>query len=207
MKVLFASLFLMVVCGSAQTAADPSEPPGLIVLEKKWDLEIRNPSLERNPMQAVSERAEEDAARRAVERSNEQKRAQGMPESELPTKPLRRETGPSGPTATYIYEVKVRNNGKKEIRAVTWEYVFFSPDTGQEVGRRRFESRVRIGKGKTRNLVMKSALPPTGTIDAGKPVGRSPERYLEKIVIISVEYADDTRWQTPDEEISSVRFF
>ena len=105
------------------------------------------------------------------------------------------ETGRRGLSVTYIYEVKVRNTGEKEIRTLIWEYVFFEPGTERELGRRRFVSRESIGPGKTRNLVLRSASSPTGTIDASKAGKKSRDEYSEQVVIQRIEYADGSVWQ------------
>jgi hypothetical protein len=41
---------------------------------------------------------------------------------------------------------------------------------------------------------MHSAIPPTGTIDAAKSDAKKPEKYTEQIVILTVDYADGTKW-------------
>jgi hypothetical protein len=94
----------------------------------------------------------------------------------------------------YSYEAKFRNNGAKDISALTWEFIFFSTDTGKEVGRRKFESKKAISNGKTSTLVMQSVIPPTGTVDATKAGSRSAEKYTEKVVVLTVEYSDGTKW-------------
>lgn len=189
MKIFIVSLLLLLLnigC-SAQSSSPSAEEHGLTIIAKKWRLELRNPSLERDPLKEADERREEERRRLEAERTNEKLREQGMPTRQLPTRELRRETRPRGSVATYVYEVKLRNNSRKTISFVIWEYVFYSPSSGQELGRRRFESKERIRPGKTRNLVVRSPIPPTGTIGASGADGRSTGQYDEKIVIVRIE--------------------
>ena len=79
------------------------------------------------------------------------------------------------------------------MSAVTWEYVFAENESGKELGRRRFISRERIRPGKAAHFKLRSAAPPTGSIVAGANNSRSA-RFKEQIVILSVEYADGTKW-------------
>jgi len=45
-----------------------------------------------------------------------------------------------------------------------------------------------------RKLAVRSAIPPTGTIDVSKSAKKSPEKYTEQIVIVHVDYSDGTKW-------------
>lgn len=195
MKILSGLILLLVfgVYGTAQTSTPSHSDPEIVVLEKKWRVNVRVRSLERDIVQETKDREMEEERRRQVQRTNDTLRELEMPTRDLPTRPLRNEPA-TGPTLTYIYEVKVRNDSKKKVVSLVWEYVFLEPGTEQEVGRRRIESKVSIGAGRTRNLVAGSAIPPTGTVDAASTDAKSGERYLEKIVIVSVEYADGSRW-------------
>ena len=187
-------VFLFALCPSAQTLSNQSSGPNVTVIQKKWRLEVRNPALEKDPLKEITEHEKEVRQRIETERLNEKLREQGMPTNER-SPVLRPDTTRRGLSAEYIYEVKVRNTGKKGIRILTWDYVFFEPGTEREIGRRRFVSKVRIGSGRTRNVVMYSAIPPTGTVDASKADTKSGDQYSEQVVIQSVEYADGTVWQ------------
>jgi len=137
--------------------------------------------------------------RRDVDQTNDLLRAQGMPVRDVPAPELKSEpTSRREARAAYIYEIKVRNAGDKEIASVIWEYVFQEIGSDKEVGRRRFEGKETIARGKTRILVGRSAIPPTGTIDASKLKSKTAEKYAEKIVIVSVVYSDGSRWRSAD---------
>jgi hypothetical protein len=188
-------LLLLALSASAQTLSNPSAGSGVTVIQKKWRMDVRNLALEKDPIETMKEREAEERRRQETDRLNEIRRQQGMRTSTPGVRPPTPDKGASGFSVTYIYEVKVRNTGAKQIRAITWEYVFFDPGTKEEVGRQRFESPVSISPGKTRNVVMRSPSPPTGTIDAAKAGKKTRDLYSEEVVIKSVEYADGSVWQ------------
>lgn len=197
MKVLYSTLALCLFtwCVSAQTLPNPSAGSKVTVIQKKWHSEVINPALDRDPLKANKDRQQEEIQQRADARENESRIQQGLPalppRSNAPTP----DAGPQRVTIAYVYEMTVRNDGEKPIRALTWNYLFFEPGTERVVGRRRFVSRVSIGPGKTRNVVFRSASSPTGTIDATKTGKKPRDQYAEQVVIESVEYTDGTVWQ------------
>ena len=195
MKVLFLlpPLLFLTVCSLAQAPLAAAAGPGLTVIKNQWHREFHNPALERDPNDELTESQTSDRLRREIEQANDIRRSQGRPTLDEP-QPRMKTDPASNSMLSYVYELKLRNDSSKEISAVTWEYVFFTPDTGQEVGRRKFESKERIAGGKVRNLVMRSAIPPTGTFNAAQAASKSPEKYSEKIVIQSVEYSDGSKW-------------
>jgi hypothetical protein len=106
-----------------------------------------------------------------------------------------RETRRTGITVLYVYEVKVRNNGAKGIRKLTWDYAFFEPGTETELGRRRFISKVNIGPGGTSTVTVRAAAAPTGIVDARQAGKKPQDMYSEQVVIQRVEYADGSVWR------------
>lgn len=188
-------LFLFALCASAQALSNPSAGPGVTVMQKKWRIDVRNPALGEESVKEMHEREQEKRRRKETERQNEILIERGMPPIAPPVPVRAPDTGARGPVVTYVYEVKVSNTGAKGIRTLTWEYVFFEPGTERELGRRRFASKVSISPGSTRNVVMRTAFSPTGTIDATKAAKKSRDQYSEQVVIQSVRYADGSVWQ------------
>ncbi len=186
-------LTLFALCSSAQTLPNPPAGPNVTVLQKKWRIDVRNRALEKNPVESMNEQLEDERQRIATERQNEILRERGMPDQGQPARVRR--SGPRGLSVKYVYEVKVRNTGAKSIRTLIWDYVFLDPDTEQEMGRRRFVSKVRIKPGTAKNVVMQSTSPPTMTIDAAKAGNNSSDQFSEKVVIERVEFADGSVWQ------------
>jgi hypothetical protein len=187
-------LFVFVVCGSAQTLPSKSAESNVTVLQKKWRRDVRNPQLEKDPIEAMSDREREDRRRRENERLNDMMVERGMP-SQSTQVPANRETGSSGITVLYVYEVKLRNDGAKDISKIMWDYVFFEPGTETEVGRRRFVSKANISPGGAKNIIARALAPPAATVNA-KTAGNKPhDQYSEKVVIQRVEYADGSVWR------------
>lgn len=188
-------LFIFAQCATAQVLSNPSELPKVTIIQKKWHIEVRNPALDKDLFKSIKEREQEERKQRDLDKQNQIRAQQGMPTVVPPVSGPVPETGDRGLSVTYIYEVKVRNTGEKEIRSLTWDYVFYEHGMEREVGRRRFVSKLSISRGKTRNLVMRSASSPTGTIDATKAGKKSRDHYSEQVVIQRIEYADGSVWQ------------
>ena len=188
-------LLSFALCASAQAPSKPSAGPEVTVLQKKWRMDVRNPALEKNPLRSIQQREREVALQREDARANENRIRTGLPTLPPRVRVPTPETGPRGLLVTYIYEVKVRNTGVKEIRTLTWEYEFLEPGTEQVVGRLRIASKVNLGPGKTRNVVVRTRSSPTGTVDATKADKKPSEQYSERVVIRSVSYADGSVWQ------------
>ena len=197
MKVLCSMLvlFLFALCASAQALPKLSAGPRVTVIQKKWSIDVHNPALEKDPFKDIKEHEQEVREQNAVATENENRARQGEPPLPPPVHQPASETGARGLSVTYLYEVKVSNTGEKAIRTLTWEYVFFEPGTEREVGRLRFVSRVSISPGRTRDVVVRSASSPTGTIDATKAGKKSRDLYSEQVVIRSIGYADGSVWR------------
>ena len=196
MRILSSTilLFSFAVCVTAQTPSNKTTPPDLTVLEKKWGIDVRNPALEKDPVEAMQDRDLQERQRIAQQRTDQILSDRGMP-AQTSTVPTSRETTRTGITVLYVYEVKLRNTGAQGIRKVTWEYVFFEPGTETELGRRRFISKVNLSPGGTTNVVVRAAVSPTGTVDARKAGKKPKDMYSEQIVIQRIEYADGTSWR------------
>jgi hypothetical protein len=165
------------------------------VIQKNWRVEVRNPALEKDPLGPNRDRQQEETALKGDARENENRAQQGEPALPPRVRVPAPERGPHGVFITYVFEVKFRNTGEMPIRTLTWEYLFFEPGTEREVGRRRFISRVSISPGGTRTVIMRSATPPTGTIDAPNAGKKSRDKYSEQVVIQRIGYADGSVWQ------------
>jgi hypothetical protein len=193
MKVLSSGLvlFLVAICASAQAS---STPPDVTVLQKKWRIEKYNPALEKDPLAPNKERQREELEQKAAARENESRIRQGEPALPPSVRQRAPETGAGRLSLMYVYEMKVRNTGRKEIRTLTWEYVFFEPGTTREVGRLQIVSQLSMRPGTSRHLVVHTTSSPTGTIDATKADKKPREQYSEQVVIRSIAYADGSVW-------------
>jgi len=182
------------LCASAQVPG-PSPAPRVIVIEKNWHVEVINPALEKDPFAPNTARQQEENAQKDDARENENRIKQGVPTLPPRTPPTKAETGSHRLWTEYVYELKVRNTGEKPIRTLSWDYIFFEPGTDREVGRRQFTSIVSIRPGGIRKVTIRSATPPTGTIDASNAGKKSRDQYSEQVVIQRIGYADGSVWQ------------
>ena len=192
MKVLCLILFCC-VCPLAH--AGQSSGSNVTVVQKKWSIEVRNPALDKNPVTTMRERQAGEIQRKDTDRANEMLSESGMPAQTRTVPVPESDTTKRGLTIVYVYEMKVTNTGTKGIRKLAWDYVFFEPGTETEVGRRRFVSKVRIGAGKTKSVIVRTLSSPTGAVDASKAGKKPREQYSEQVLIQGVEYSDCSVWQ------------
>jgi hypothetical protein len=200
-SLILCAVLLGAVAASAQTASPAPAPPDIVVLQKNWRLVVRTAALDEDPFEANKEFNEALRAQRENDIQNAI-RARGA-ESRVPPPPRNKKTSdvPSSPTATYLYQVKIRNTGTKAIRAVDWGYIFTDPETQREVGRHRYSNKVKIRPAQNNDLIGRTSSHPTFAVNignTGKEPGKQPGKQLtEQVVIYRVEYDDGTVWQNP----------
>lgn len=192
MKAFTAILVFLV----SATAAMGQTAPGLRVVSYKWRSEIRNPLIDFDQSKEAKEDLEKERQRRAQEARNDKLRELDMPPRHVPPPKLSNEKRPS-PSIFYKYEVKFANSSKLKVTRVLWEYVFIDPASGQELGRRRFESVLGIGPGKSKTVVERSASPPTGSLGVREAGMKEKDMFLGQILIKAVRYANGTEWESP----------
>lgn len=192
--------FLSVVLNSlaidtyAQTLFNSSDTSNVTVINKEWHFQVRNPALDESPFLDMEERVQVERDFRNTALENQRRASLGLKPKRVPVRPgVNKNDGPT--SATYIYEVAVRNTGAKEIRALILEYIFFEPITEKLLSRLLFLSEKHIAPGKSKTLVFRSAAPPTGAINAQNAGKKSREQYFEQVIIKSVKYADGSVWQ------------
>jgi hypothetical protein len=184
-------VFLVAICAAAQTS---SNTPDVTVLQNRWRIEKYNPALDKDPLAPNKERQTEELEQKANATENENRARQGEPALAPSMRQSAPETGAGRLKVQYVYEIKVKNTGRKEIRTITWEYVFFELGTRQEVGRLQAVSQANMKPGSTKQLVVHTTASPTGTIDASKAGKKPSEQFSEQVVIRSIEYADGSVW-------------
>ena len=195
--ILLLFLFLFAGGVSAQPGPDTADPPDLTVAKKSWRKVVRHPALDADPFEANDAQKELQQAQKDNAVRNAIRIREGV--TPQPTVARRKPLGtePEGPSARYVYSVKVRNTGTKTILALVWDYRFFDPLTLEEVGQRSFTHKVKIRPGKDYELIGQSASPPTRVTDATKPTKGLGSQYTEKIVVRRVEYDDGSVWVRP----------
>lgn len=102
-------------------------------------------------------------------------------------------------TKRFLYQVKIRNTGSKEIRAVEWAYILTDPLSQQVVGRHHFRSGERIGRNQEKTLKGASAngAVPTQVISADRLANGEPQDYGEQVIINCLAYSDGSVWKRP----------
>jgi hypothetical protein len=103
---------------------------------------------------------------------------------------------PSGLIERFYYQVKIKNLGSKTMKSIVWEYVFFDPETRTELSRFQCTDKLKLGPGKSADLLMNSPTPPSSVIDVRK-TDKGPQQFIEQIVIARIEYSDGSIWQNP----------
>lgn len=101
------------------------------------------------------------------------------------------------PRYYFVYKTKVKNNSPSAIVQIDWDYIFFERGTENEMGRQQFTSDEQIAPGKTKELTVTMISPPTKTISVTSLNLEERDRFTEKIVLVSVKYADGRVWTAP----------
>lgn len=101
------------------------------------------------------------------------------------------------PRYYFIYKTKVKNNFTSAIVQIDWDYIFFERGTENEMGRQEFTSDEQIAPGKTKELTVTILSPPTKTVSVTSLNLEERDRFTEKIVLVSVKYADGRVWTAP----------
>ena len=221
---LFSLLFLIMLLtgiASAQpsSAVKDSSASSVNVLEMSWRKEVFIPALYDDPMRVNQDRDDLERDRKATAAENSTRAKQGQTVLAPPTKkiasntpvgstpmgvplgdepagnrnaPSREEPGTS--SVYYVYKAKVRNTGEKDIRVIRWQYLLSDRKTGEVVGSRYFTTPVNLRAGKTVELIGKSRSTPVKVVDvnADKDIRG---KYLERVTIDAIEYADGQTWR------------
>lgn len=196
MKILYAALlvFLLVVCAVGQNPADSASIPKLEIIKSEWSIIVRNSLLDLDPFEAINETRQAQQDEIEYRKQTQIRAKMGLPPEPKPVRVKSMDNRPTGTSVTYVYEMKVKNTGMKEIDVITWDYVFFDQNTEQEIGRRQFISKVSIEPGKAKKVLMRSVSPPTGTINAKQSGKKLRDQYIEQISIQTIQYADGSVW-------------
>ncbi len=95
---------------------------------------------------------------------------------------------PRGPEKQYIYQVRVRNAGEKEIIAIDWTYIFADRETDKTIASHSFRTQVRIRPRKSKTLSEISVSPPTRVISV-RALEKNAERpFAERVIVNSISF-------------------
>ena len=192
-------LILLAVSAAAQIPSSTSAPD-VTVTKISWHrVDSSNPKLGEMPISASPDYAARMAVNTARINENRSLRDSGgsPPPPMLISLPAIPDSPPIvRPWSGFVYEFTVKNTGTKTIRQMVFDHVFFDdtfigPGLQRTVRRRQYKSKVKIRPGMTAKIVVRSSLPPIGTVKAQSPADQS----AEQMVINRIKYADGSEWQ------------
>lgn len=170
--ILGLSLFCFGVAAAQSTA---SQPPGVSVLEWKWQKFTSN-GMHYTGTYPPSVNQHTDNVPNPI--------------------PLE---WPSG--TAFGYSVRIRNEGPKVIKSLAFDYVFDDAASKTELARRSLRSFEKIALNKTKSIEIRAVPlgpPKVATVEGMQKDRRSP--FDEHVEIKCVLYSDGTGWKAPDAE-------
>jgi hypothetical protein len=194
-RLTIALLFLLLftISVAAQTTTTTSDPTDLTVLEKSWHKDFISPNRDGNPL-----RPNEDLIMQTrAEKTEIRDRDYRLPSTTEPRMPAMapRPIPPGRPKDIYIYKIKVKNTGVKDIKTVDWEYQFLHPDTQEVLGSRHIVSRVKLGAGKTQDVEVRLIQKPTLIVSADQLDKKYRDQFQERVIIHRIVYRDGSVWR------------
>jgi hypothetical protein len=202
MRMRFLVILFFCWCGSvvAQTPIQ-QETLDFTVIKHSWAKERIN--WEGDPFGGPVETFDDMRRRRVDERRVERARGTGniaeaaKVEREMRSEQIIKTRPPAPPRYAFLYKVSLRNNTNKTIKAIDWDYTFFSSNTQSETGRLEFTSDAKIAPGKTKELNVMSRHPPAKTVSIYE-LDKTERQGLDgQVVIMRLEYTDGSIWQRP----------
>ena len=179
------------VCGMAAAQLEqPSAPPLIEVIKLKWEKEARLPQ-NFDPAGGSTGSINDSAT---SSRSGGGAGSGGGGGGTSTTQGMQ-PSAPSRVSFLYVYSMKIKNHGSKEIDGVAWDYVFLDPTTSAELGRHQFLSFEKVASDKTVTFQSEQRTPPVRRIPAQASEVNKHEKLLEKSEIKCVLYADGTTWR------------
>ena len=169
----------------------PTAPPPIEVIKLKWEKQARLPQ-NFDPSNGGASGSINDSATSA--RSGGGSGSGGGGGGASTTQGMQ-PAAPSRVSFLYVYSMKIRNHGTKEIEGVAWDYVFLDPTTSAELGRHQFLSFEKVAPDKTVTFQSEQRMPPVRTIRTQASEVNKHENLSEKSEIKCVLYADGTTWR------------
>jgi hypothetical protein len=175
-------------------------PPDTVIVRFGWTKERIGWDRDPGPVETIEEMRQRARDERRLEQTQRRRNRADVSQINIEIRerdPEKEQYRPlSDPRYGYRYKLRIKNTGSKVIKAVDWDYVFLSPETRDEIGRHQFTSEEKIGLGQTKELLVKSLLPPWALVSAKQDSGKETPEH-ERAVIVRIEYADGTVWTRP----------
>lgn len=105
----------------------------------------------------------------------------------------------------FSYSLKLKNESKRQLEVVFWEYQFIDAASPDVVTRRQFLCGLNLKPGKEKELIAFSLSGPSRVVNAESLAGNAPKPPQERVVINRVEYSDGTMWQRKDWSFAEIR--
>ncbi len=192
----FATLILLLLTAAvvAQENNASSNPPDLIVLEKSWSKRPLSPGIRSNPLGPNEALIEQTRIEKAAIRQRDYSLPNQPTEARMPV-PASRPIPPAASAfPSYVYKLKVQNNGTKTIKSVDWEYQFLDPQTLQLMGYRRIKSDAKLSPGKVKVLEKRFTRQPTLLVNVNSLGKKYQDQFTERVIIHRIEYSDGSVW-------------
>src|SRR5947207_1532338 len=185
-----AAAVIVMACGYAcsKRQSAPTAPP-LQILKLKWEKQMRLPQ-SYDPSGGGSTGTINDPTRSSRGGSG----SAGSDTSGSTTQGMQ-PSAPSRVLFVYVYSMKIKNAGSKEIEGIAWDYVFVDPSNSAELGRHQFLSFEKVEPDKTATFQSEQRTPPVRTLRTPTAVDNKQGKVAEKSVIKCVLYADGTTWR------------
>ena len=202
MRMGFLVVLFLCLCGSVG-AQSPSaqETLDVTIVKHSWTKERIN--WEGDPFGGPVENFDDMRRRMVDERRVGRDGSSGniaeaaKVEREMRSEQIIKTRPPAPPRYAFLYKVSLRNNSIKTIKAIDWDYVFFSSNTQSETGHLEFTSEEKIGPGKTKELSVMARHPPAKTVSV-YALDKTERQGLDgQVVIVRLEYTDGSIWQRP----------
>jgi len=189
-----AAAVMVMACGYAcpQQQSDATAPP-LQILKLKWERQMRLPQ-SYDPSGGGSTGTINDPTRSSRGGSGGGSASAGSDSSGSTTQGMQ-PSAPSRVLFVYVYSMKIKNAGSKEIEGIAWDYVFVDPATSAELGRHQFLSFEKVEPDKTVTFQSEQRMPPVRTVRTQMADDNKQGKLSEKSVIKCVLYADGTTWR------------
>lgn len=194
--VVLFFIFAAASVSTAQTETTAASPSDLQVVKMSWKADSRlAQEAYREAEDMAMVQPPERAAGRVRTRRGE--RVSVYDSAERAIREVEEMWPVMGPRVNgYLYQIMVRNTGQKKIKAVNWQYIFTDSLDQTIVTRHKFRSRESVAPGKEVKLTRFSVVAPTNVVNAKAVEKNAKESYLEQVLIMRIEYADGSVWES-----------
>ena len=188
---------LLLTGAVAQEASKSLDPPNVTVVEKNWYKGLPPSEGNQNPFAPNENYQRQLRAEKAHIKQLDHVVPNQPTEARMPIPLPRPIPGRRSDVDTYVYQIKVQNNGAKRIKLVDWEYQFLNPKTGELMGSRRIPSKTKIKPGETQMLEVRLLQQPAAIVNVDQLEKKYRDQFTERVIIHRLEYSDGSTWERP----------